>query len=48
VLTYITWLSLLFVVLTWKFLPQVLVPSAFPVALIMLIRLRSYLSMEKM
>ena len=48
VLTYITWLSLLFVVLTWKFLPQVLVPSAFPVALIMLIRLRSYLSGEKM
>lgn len=47
VLTYITWFSLLFVLLTWKFLPQELVPSAFPIGLIMLIRLRSYLSMKK-
>jgi hypothetical protein len=47
VLAYITLLLLLFVLLTWKLLPQELVPSAFPIGLIMLIRLKSYLPEKK-
>ncbi len=40
ILGIITWVSLLLVLVFWKFLPQQLPPTAFPVALIIFIRLR--------
>jgi hypothetical protein len=43
VLGYVTWGTLLVVLLFWKSMPQVLVPSAFPVALIIFIRMKGYL-----
>jgi len=43
VLGYVTWGTLLIVLLFWKSMPQVLVPSAFPVALIIFIRMKGYL-----
>jgi len=46
-LLYITWISLIIVLLGWKLIPQELPASVFPVALIMLIRLRRYLFMPK-
>ncbi len=47
IIGYITWVSLIVVILGWKLLPQVLPASAFPVALIIFIRLKSYLFKPK-
>ena len=41
-LAYVTWAALFVVLAGWKILPQEMPASAFPVALIMLIRLKRY------